>query len=409
MKVAHINYSYGQGGSSGTEQTVPATCALLEAEGITTCVLYEREIGAPQRGPGRALYRIPGLCSFSVLPNRTAISTALAALERERVDLVHLHQINNGHLVRAIARRWPTLYFVHNHVLTCPSGTRFLLRSGRTCAQIGPGLTCLRNAYLEGCQSRRPERVLRGLLDCHDARAFARGLMLAVDSEYMKRTLVAAGYPAERITVTPTVVEPIPRPSDDYPAHWPPRVLYVGQLIPVKGAPLLLAALRQLAIPATLHLAGDGYLRPALERQAAALDLRDRVVFHGHVDRVRLATLLRESAVLAVPTRYPEPFGLVGPEAMAHARPVVAFDVGAVAEWLLDGRTGLLARPDDVQDLAAKLDYLLAHPAEARRMGQAGRRVWEERFHPRHHLAALLRLYRALAATAVPAEAVACE
>ncbi|HLI27379.1 MAG TPA: glycosyltransferase family 4 protein [Chloroflexota bacterium] len=412
MKVAHVNYSYGQRGSSGTEQTVPATCALLEAEGLATCVLYEQAVGPPPPAPGRALYHIPGLCSFALRPNRTAIARALAALERERVDLVHLHQINNGSLVRAIAARWPTLYFVHNHVLTCPSGTRFLPRSGRVCPQLGPGLACVRNAYLEGCQSRRPGRWVRGLLDCHTARAFARGLTLAVDSEFMKRTLVAAGYAPERITVTPTVVEPTPRPPDYYPAHQPPRVLYVGQLNPIKGLPRLLAALRQLTTPAVLHVAGDGYLRPALERQVVALGLRDRVVFHGHVDRVQLVALLRECAVLAVPTCYPEPFGLVGPEAMAQARPVVAFDIGAIREWLRDGQTGLLARPGDVGDLAAKLDYLLQHPAEARRLGQAGRQVWEERFHPRHHLAALLRLYRTLTARAEPApilEAAACE
>jgi glycosyltransferase involved in cell wall biosynthesis len=393
MKVAHINHSYGQLGGSGTEQSVPNTCALLAEHGVQTCVLYERQTGPSVDAPDRGTYLIPGLCSYSVWPRPAITARALAVLDAESVDLVHLHQINNGHLVRAVAARWPTFYFVHNHILTCPSGTRFFRRSARLCPQSGPAISCLANAYREHCHSRRPARILGSLLDCLDARSFARGLTLGVDSEYMKDTLVASGYPADRIVVTPTVTEITPPPADDYPMSDPPSVLYVGQLSDVKGPSLLIEAFSRLTVPARLGIAGEGYLLPALQRQVGRLGLADRVAFLGHVSRDRLATLLRESAVLAVPARYPEPLGLVGPEAMAHARPVVAFAVGGIPEWLEVGVTGLLARPSDVDDLAAKIEYVLTHPIEARQMGLAGRRTWEERFHPRWHVAALLRIY----------------
>ena len=395
MKVAHINHSYGQLGGSGTEQSVPNTCALLAARGVQTCVLYERQTGPSADAPDRGTYLIPGLCSYSVWPRPATTARALAVLDAEAVDVVHLHQINNGHLVRAVAARWPTFYFVHNHILTCPSGTRFFRRSSELCPQTGPAITCLANAYRQHCHSRRPFRVLRSLLDCLDARSFARGLTLGVDSAYMKETLVASGYPADRIVVTPTVTEITPPPADDYPSSEPPSILYVGQLSDVKGPSLLIEAFSRLAVPARLRVAGEGYLLPALERQVRHLGLGDRVAFLGHVSRDRLVGLLRESALLAVPARYPEPFGLVGPEAMAQARPVVAFAVGGIPEWLENGVTGLLARPSDVDDLAAKIEYVLTHPAEARQMGLAGRRTWEERFHPRQHVAALLQIYEA--------------
>jgi len=228
---------------------------------------------------------------------------------------------------------------------------------------------------------------------CLQARAFARGLTLGVDSQYMKETLITSGFPAERVIVTPTVTEIVPPPDEYYPTHNPPRILYVGQLSDVKGLPLLIEALSRLTKPATLQVAGEGYLLATLRRQVAALGLTERVTFLGHASRTMLADLLRESAVLAVPTRYPEPFGLVGPEAMAHARPVVAFGVGGIPEWLEHGVTGLLARPNDLDDFIQKLEWLLRHPIDARQMGLAGRRSWEERFHPRQHVATLMESY----------------
>src|SRR5262249_51273862 len=103
MKVAHINHSYGQLGGSGTEQSVPNTCALLAEHGVQTCVLYERQTGPSVDAPHRGTYRIPGLCSYSVWPRPAITERALALLEAEAVDIVHLHQTNNGHLVRAVA------------------------------------------------------------------------------------------------------------------------------------------------------------------------------------------------------------------------------------------------------------------------------------------------------------------
>jgi glycosyltransferase involved in cell wall biosynthesis len=320
----------------------------------------------------------------------------LAVLAAERVDVVHLHQINNEHLVQAIAARWPTFYFVHNHILTCPSGTRLFMASWEMCPQPGPAASCFVNAYTRRCGARRPSHVLGRQLACLRARAFSRGLLLGVDSQYMKGTLVASGYPAEDIVVTATVTEIVPPPDEYFPAHAPPHILYVGQLSEVKGLPILLQSLARLSTPARLHVAGEGYLLAALQRQVGELGLRERVTFHGHASRAQLAALLRESTVLAVPTRYPEPFGLVGPEAMAHARPVVAFAVGGIPEWLEDEVTGLLARPNDLDGFTRNLERLLQNPAEARQMGQAGRRRWEEQFHPRFHVATLIRTYTEL-------------
>ena len=84
--------------------------------------------------------------------------------------------------------------------------------------------------------------------------------------------------------------------------------------------------------------------RPDPEDRAAFLDQAcqgDRIL------RVRIERLLARAEVVVCPSVWNEPFGLVGLEAMAHAKPVVAFSVGGIPEWLADGETGFLAPRKD--------------------------------------------------------------
>lgn len=89
----------------------------------------------------------------------------------------------------------------------------------------------------------------------------------------------------------------------------------------------------------------------------------------------------------------PEPFGLVGPEAMAYARPVVGFRRGGISDWLSDGETGFLVEPGNVPELAQRIDQLLANPALAEQMGRMGRAYLERKFDPAVHCATIVATY----------------
>jgi glycosyltransferase involved in cell wall biosynthesis len=99
----------------------------------------------------------------------------------------------------------------------------------------------------------------------------------------------------------------------------------------------------------------------------------DRVVFLGKVEQADLAALYRSAGMLVATSFVNETFGMALCEAMACRAPVVASDFGGFREVVVDGKTGLLARPQDPVDLAAKIDALLADPALRERMGAAGR------------------------------------
>jgi glycosyltransferase involved in cell wall biosynthesis len=103
--------------------------------------------------------------------------------------------------------------------------------------------------------------------------------------------------------------------------------------------------------------------------------------------------------VVLGPTHVAEAFGLVGVEAMAHGKPVVAYALGGVVEWLRDGQTGLLAPAGDATAFRAAIDRLLESPSLAASLGEQGRRDVDLLFRPEHHVMRLLEVYRPLVAT----------
>ncbi len=136
-------------------------------------------------------------------------------------------------------------------------------------------------------------------------------------------------------------------------------VLFVGRLIPEKGADVLIRAMAASSASrggnpaARLTVIGDGPERGKLEALAVAshvdLDIR------GDVGRAAVADAMRGAAVVVVPSVYREPLGLVAIEAMASGAIVVASASGGLVETVVDGVTGLTVAPGDVEGLAVAI------------------------------------------------------
>ncbi len=147
----------------------------------------------------------------------------------------------------------------------------------------------------------------------------------------------------------------------------------VGRLSPEKGQELLLqaASLIRNRVPNVQFLCiGEGPSRSALESQARVLDLNSNIVFTGFRDKV--PELLQGIDIFVLPSRA-EAFPLALLEAMAAGKPVVAADVGGVREAVVEGETGYLCEPGDVQRMAARIVSLLGNAELRAQMGACGR------------------------------------
>ena len=200
---------------------------------------------------------------------------------------------------------------------------------------------------------------------------------VAVLSEFMRDNLVANGFSPERITVIPPPVS-APEALPERVENTPPRLLFTGQLIRGKGVDQLLRALPLLHHDYRLMVAGEGNQRPELERLAATLGIADKVSFLGWVAEPEKLYTLCDIAVF--PFFWQEPFGLVGPEALVRGMPVVAFRVGGVGEWLVDGENGFAVPPRDISAFAAAVDNLLSDRELRIGFGVRGGEIVRQRF-----------------------------
>jgi len=197
---------------------------------------------------------------------------------------------------------------------------------------------------------------------------------LIVYSRYQKEELLRNGFDPAKIEIQVPLHDsgeagPVSSLGDRN------MVLFVGQVIRGKGVDLLLRALAKVRVPFEARILGDGNHRPYCERLCARLGLADRVQFRGFVPRGELKEYYLQASLLAVSSVWPEPFGLVGREAMHHGLPVVAFDAGGIREWLFDGENGFLAPWKDTDRFAARIEQLLRDKELARRLGRRGREL----------------------------------
>jgi glycosyltransferase involved in cell wall biosynthesis len=155
----------------------------------------------------------------------------------------------------------------------------------------------------------------------------------------------------------------------------PPYLLGIGRMVREKGFDVLIDAFRELAAmwpDLRLVLAGDGPARPALEAQAAAAKIEDRIDFVGRVAHQHAVDLFRDAAVFVLPSRH-EPQGIVVLEAMAARTPVIAAAVGGVPEIVRDGTNGLLFPGGDAEALAEAVSRALSDTGLNGRITAAGR------------------------------------
>jgi glycosyltransferase involved in cell wall biosynthesis len=389
VKVLHVSEQISPIG--GCERMLRESCRLLQEDGHTVLVAVAADSAVED--PPAPVCRLSR--SWGLRSARRVCEEIEQLLAQVRPDVVHLHNIRNflsPLLLRRLRQCAPTIRYVHDARLFCPRwASKRLARSGKVCSYaMGP--RCLLHCHpIEDAPGDSVRMVELGLRYGELAATRRLDAILA-GSDYMRQQLILNGFDASKVYVLPGFTDCARRPAP--PSH-EAHVLAIGRFDGAKGLEELPEVFARLRTPGwSATVVGAGHWLEASRRRAAELGLAGRIDFPGQLAAQKLDSLYRRAAAIAVPSRCVEAFGLVGVEAMAFGRPVVAYDLGGIREWLRHEQTGYLVPAGDQAALAGRLDALLADPVLARRMGQEARAQLEKRFRPAAYLQRLLGIYR---------------
>lgn len=379
MRILQLNH-FGSG-IGGAECYISDVSSALAAAGHAS-----RLVSLAEEDPS-------GLMANTVQVRGSRAEAVMAGIERAMLDwqpdVAYVHAVYQPSIVRWIAERLPTVAYVHGAYLVCPGYAQYLRKSGRVCPHAA-GLHCLLHAHTQRCCfGRNPLRHWRRLRQVRSFIAIYSRLPMLVGSHFMRELLQRNRVPTERVSVlAPFLIAAPPPAATAATSH--DTILYAGRLTPDKGLPGLMRALSGVRQAWKLMVAGDGEGRAQCERLADQLGIRQRVQFVGWLDRAKLAQLYREGSFVVLPSLLPESFGRVGPEAATYGRPAVAFDVGGVRDWLVDGVTGYLVPPGDIGLLADRIAHLLESPARQAEMGQQARALALAKWSSSRHVEELI-------------------
>jgi glycosyltransferase involved in cell wall biosynthesis len=382
MNILVSHEFYKQPG--GEDQCVATEIAMLRAHGhqVTEYFLRNEAIDSMSR------LRVASRTIWS----GTAFRELRQIFRTHRPQIAHFHNtlplISPAAYYAARAENVRVVQTLHNFRLVCPNA--LLFRGGRICEDCldksipWPGI--LHKCYRD---SRAASAAVAAMLTAHRALGTwskAVDMYIAL-TDFSRRKLVEGGLPADKIAIKPNFVYPDPGPGAGAGGY----AVFVGRLSAEKGVGVLLEAWRGLGGVLPLKIVGDGPMKAAVQEAAGA---DPNIQWLGSVPIETVYALIGEAAFLILPSEWYETFGRVAIEAFAKATPVIAAKLGAMAEIVGDGRTGLHFKPGDPVDLAAKVRRIVADPLELARMRQAARETFVQRFTADHNYESLMTIYR---------------
>lgn len=404
MRILFCNkYNYA---FSGTEVYIFEVMKLLRSKGHEVA-LFSVADGRGQPTPYDRHFMPPAdFNKLTLWPHKIAMAgRAIYSVEARRrlramiaefkPDAAHVrniyHHLSPSILWELRAQNIPVIYHINDFKVLCPSYN--FVAHGEPCEACKGG--AFRNVLLKKCYSGWTART--GLVAEAYIHKWLGTYRKCVDcflapSQFVCDKFVEHGWNAAKFEVLPHFQWTAPLPRPRYGNH---AVLYFGRLSAEKGLDELLNAMQRLP-DLRLTLAGDGPERPRLQRKANDLGLAN-VELAGHLQGEELDRAIADSPFTVFPSHAYETFGKTIVESYAHARAVIATDLGSRRELVQPGKTGLLYPPGDVAALSSAMQYLASNPGVADRMGRAGWEHVRQNCNPEIHYEALIDLYRRMA------------
>lgn len=345
MKILLVHNEYGK--YSGEEAVVDKMAVMLAEAWHEVAQLRMSTAGMRESLSGK----IRGFLSGIYCPS--GVKAMRRALERERPDVVNVHNlypfISPAALRECKKAGVPVVMTIHNFRLMCPTG--LFMRDGRPCElclQRGGEWSCVRynceRSMLKsvGYAARNAvARLRRHYLDCVD--------IFACITDFQRRKLIQAGFPAEKIVVIPNSVDTVA----DVTLYLGDYVAYSGRLSYEKGVDLIIeAARRNPDIP--FKLAG------ASRDPELIANLPANVELVGYLSGKALQDFYANARFFVMASKWYEGFPMTILETAAYFKPMIAPDHGGFTEIIGHGEDaiGILTTPSDIDSLADAIGRL---------------------------------------------------
>jgi len=320
--------------------------------------------------------------------SRNSYRRFLRCLKDARPDIVHVHNffplITPAIFDSCKKLDIPSVMTLHNYRLICPGA--FLMRDGNICedclndsAYRAIARRCYRDSYLATLtvahmvEYHRKRRTWKSRVDAFIAL-----------THFSKKKFIEGGLPADRIYVKPNFVCPPSDTSIDTDERC--GFLYVGRLSREKGVLTLLEAWRDLDYP--LRIVGDGPLRDIVERVSIS-----KVKYLGSLSQDDVFAEMVRSQALIMPSEWYEGFPMVLVEAMSRGLPVIGSNIGAMAEVVQDGVTGMHFESGNVESLREAVCRMARDKETLKRMSEESMKIYREKYSPEVNLCQLMDIY----------------
>ena len=297
------------------------------------------------------------------------------ALRREKPDVVNVHNlfpfITPAALRECKTAGVPVIMTVHNFRLICPTG--LFMRDNRPCEfclEKGNEWRCVRynceHSILKsvGYAARNAvARLQRHYVDCVDC--------FACITDFQRRKLIAAGFPAEKIVVIPNSIDGGKEPESSKGDY----VAFSGRISGEKGVDMIVEAARRNP-GIQFRLAG------AVRDKELVDKLPGNVRLMGHLSGEEFERFNAEARFFVMASRCYEGFPMAILEAARYGKPTIAPDHGGFSEIISKGpdAIGVLFTPNDADALSDAIARLWASPAESSRLGSAAYRKLRDQY-----------------------------
>jgi len=377
MRVLQVHNRYSQAG--GEDAVVDLESQLLRRQGhqVEQFIVSNNEIRTVQwLGVGWRCGR-----------NRIAMNAIDREIRSIRPDIVHVHNffplLSTSVYAPCARHNTAVVQTLHNYRPICLGAT--FCRNGTVCEKClggNPAHGVLHRCYRGSLAASAAGAWM--IMTNSQRRTWHEGVdRFIAPSEFVKSKFIAAGFPANRIAVKTNFVSGLwatPVPERDREGG-----LFVGRLSEEKGFKTVVAAIQQAG--AGIRVVGDGPLKASCNGTSA--------IMVGQLPAEGVRDEMLAAQYLVVPSVCYEGWPVVIAEAFSSGLPVIASRIGALAEIVEDGKTGLLFEPGNAADLVTRLKWASTHRDEMARMGRNARLVYEGRLTAECNYKDLVAIYRA--------------